>query len=63
MSAGTVPEEERLQAVLNWMLKYSGCHVWHGCFSQRLAETPEPLRSMVAEEINAVRKAHGVPPL
>lgn len=57
------PEDKRLRAVLDWMLKDSGCHVWHGWFSQRLAETPEPLRSMVTAEINAERQKHGVAPL
>lgn len=55
--------DERLRAVLNWMLKDSQCHIWHGWYSQRLAETPEPLRSMVTAEINAERERHGVAPL
>lgn len=56
-------EDERLRTVLDWFVKDSQCHVWHGWFTQRLSETSEPLRSMVAAEINAVRVKHGVQPL
>jgi hypothetical protein len=55
--------QDRLRIVLDWMLTDSQCHVWNGWYSQRIADTPEPLKSLVTAEINAYRVSKGVAPL